>query len=135
MKSRWACVCMLLILCGSVLGQQSGVSSSTSSQIVVPRLIRFSGVLKDSIGKGMSGTAGVTFSLYKEQQGGAALWIESQNVQFDASGKYTVLLGTTKPDGVPLALFTSGEAQWLGVSFERQPGQTRIDSRYRALRR
>ncbi len=32
-----------------------------------------------------------------------------------------VLLGATQPDGVPLDVFASGQAQWLGITFDR-PG-------------
>jgi hypothetical protein len=47
---------------------------------VVPRLVQFSGVVKDASGKALSGTTGLTISLYAEQEGGAPLWSEAQNV-------------------------------------------------------
>jgi hypothetical protein len=53
---------------------------------------------------------------------------ETQNVNVDAQGHYTVLLGATLNDGIPLELFSSTEARWLGVRFNR-PGeeeQTRV---------
>jgi hypothetical protein len=55
-----------------------------------------------------------------------ALWIETQTVPLDASGKYTVLLGATKAEGIPMELFTSGEAQWLSIRVEGQPEQPRV---------
>src|SRR5207237_1022761 len=45
----------------------------------VPRLIKFSGVLKDRSGQPQTGVAGVTFGIYDDQDGGAALWMETQN--------------------------------------------------------
>jgi hypothetical protein len=54
----------------------------------VPRLIRFSGVAKDETGKPVPGVLGITFALYRDEQGGAPLWIEAQNVQADAAGRY-----------------------------------------------
>ena len=39
------------------------------------------------------------FSLYSEQQGSTALWTELQNVQLDANGQYTVLLGSQHAEG------------------------------------
>jgi trimeric autotransporter adhesin len=78
-------------------------------------MIRFSGIAKDETGKPMLSVLGVTFALYKDEQGGASLWVETQNVQADANGNYTVMLGATKPDGLPVDLFTSGEARWVGV--------------------
>jgi hypothetical protein len=36
-------------------------------------------------------------------------------VPLDDQGRYKVLLGSTQPEGLPLDLFASGEARWLGV--------------------
>jgi hypothetical protein len=96
-----------------------GQDAATAS--VVPRLIKFSGVMTSSgtpnrTGDGASGgPVTATFSLYELQEGGAPLWSESQKVQLDEQGRYVVLLGATDPAGLPLDLFTSGKALWLGV--------------------
>ena len=76
-----------------------------------PRLIQFSGVLKDQSGQPLGGVQGVTFALYKEQQDGAALWLETQNVTADEQGRYTALLGSTQAEGLPLELFSTSEAR------------------------
>lgn len=110
----------VLLLCG-VLFAQSSVPSTNVSQTLVPRLIRFTGQLQHA-----SGTVGITFSLHKAQQDGESLWIETQNVQIDAAGKYSVLLGATKAEGIPSELFTSGEAQWLGIQVQGQSEQPRV---------
>jgi hypothetical protein len=81
----------------------------------VPRLIRFDGVVKDAEGKVMSGTTQLTFSLYQFPEGGTPLWSETQSVTADELGHYTALLGTESPGGVPLDLFSNGQARWLGV--------------------
>jgi hypothetical protein len=88
----------------------------------VPRLIKFTGVVKDVSGKVPTGVVGLTFSLYELPEGGSALWEEEQSVQVDSLGRYTVLLGATSPGGLPLDLFTTGEALWLGVQGQL-PGQ------------
>ena len=62
------------------------------------------------------GPVGVTFGLYVQQAGGAALWLETQNVEPDANGDYIVLLGSNSTNGVPAELFASGEARWLGLA-------------------
>jgi hypothetical protein len=71
---------------------------------------------------------GITFAIYKDQQGGAPVWMETQNVKLDGSGHYTALLGTTTADGLPMDLFTSGEARWVGVQVQEQgqAEQTRV---------
>ena len=101
-------------------------SETTSASVQVPRLIRFTGVAKDETGKPMSGVLGITFALYQDEQGGAPLWLETQNVQADTNGHYTIMLGSDKPEGLPLDLFTSGEARWLGVKAQGQPEQPRV---------
>src|SRR5579863_2672442 len=80
----------------------------------VPTLVNFGGSLTDASGKPLSGTVGVTFYLYNEQQGGSPLWMETQNIQPDKNGHYTVMLGSSTSQGLPTNLFASGEARWLG---------------------
>ena len=121
MKSHWLGVCLLGSLCGIACAQSTPAQAVASVQAAVPRLIRFSGQVKDA-----SGTVGITFTLHKGQQDDNALWIETQNVQLDGSGKYTVLLGATKAEGIPTEMFTSGEAQWLGIRVENQPELPRV---------
>jgi len=71
----------------------------------VPRLIRFSGAVNPQIAqipqnednegaKAQAATPiSLTFSLYELQEGGSPLWTETQSVQLDSQGHYTVLLG------------------------------------------
>lgn len=113
----------VLIFCSFLNAQQPSVSASSA---VVPRLVNFSGKTTDAQGKVVTGIAGATFAIYQEQSGGAPLWMETQNVRADAKGNYTVQLGATKPDGLPLDLFTSGEARWLAVAINGQSEQPRI---------
>jgi len=112
--------CLSLLFSVGLSWAQTSVAATT-----VPHLIRFGGVAHDLNGNPLTGTVGVTFSLYSEQSGGAALWIEAQNVQPDASGHYSVLLGVTKPDGLPADLFTAEQARWVGVQIEGQAEQPR----------
>ncbi len=51
-------------------------SSAAAGSPVVPRLIKFSGTLLDQQGEPMKSPAGVTFALYAQQSGGAALWMD-----------------------------------------------------------
>jgi len=100
---------------GSASGEQSQTNGPLSRAATVPRLTNFSGTVKDSAGKPQTGLVGITFALFEEQVGGDPLWSEIQNVQLDEQGRYTVLLGATQPTGLPLDLFTTGKARWLGV--------------------
>ena len=100
--------------------QQSGAVGTSAA---LPRLVAFGGVLRDGKGQPLIGVVGVTFSMYKDQQGGAPLWTENQNVQLDEQGRYSVLLGATQGTGLPMDLFTSTEQRWLGVQAQL-PGET-----------
>jgi hypothetical protein len=91
------------------------IASSAATGSVVPRLIAFSGIIKDAAARVPAGNITLTFSLYEGQDGGSPLWSETQQVQPDAQGHYTVMLGATQPAGLPIDLFTSGQARWLGV--------------------
>ena len=106
-------------------GNQSG-AAPTALAGEVPRLIKFSGTMHDAQGRSPTGPAGVTFALYSQQNGGAALWLETQNVKPDENGNYTILLGANSAHGVPAELFASAEARWLGIQVEQQPEKERI---------
>jgi hypothetical protein len=99
---------------------------------VVPRFVKFSGVLKDSEGKPYTGVVGVRFSLYDSEDSVSPLWIESQNIIADVAGHYNVLLGSSSAEGLPSSLFVSGEARWLAVylqqSGEQQQSRTLLVS-------
>ncbi len=89
----------------------------------VPRLVKFSGFVQDAGGNPRTGVTSITFALYEEQEGGAALWLETQNVTLDQQGRYTVLLGANSAEGIPLEAFSANEARWLGVQPEGLPEQ------------
>jgi hypothetical protein len=98
---------------------------ATIPQTIVPALVNFSGLLIDAKDKPVTSFTGVTFSLYAEQQGGSPLWLETQNVQPDKAGHYSVMLGATTTQGLPANLFASGQARWLGVKPQGQPEEPR----------
>ncbi|HEY0704231.1 MAG TPA: hypothetical protein VGD60_15780, partial [Candidatus Acidoferrales bacterium] len=92
----------------------------------VPRLVQFNGSLKDAAARAVSGVASVTFAIYAEQDGGTALWSETQNVLADANGHYAVLLGAATSAGVPAELFGTGSSRWLGVTVARHEEMPRV---------
>src|ERR1041384_1242065 len=87
-----------------------------------PKLVRFSGSLQPSSGRTAKGVESVTLAVYGEQSGGAPLWQEVQNAEVDADGRYSLLMGSTLNEGLPMELFASGEPRWLGVQVNR-PGE------------
>jgi len=107
MKIRTACIYLSLYFALSAVAQQPAP---------VPRVTYFSGAVKDAAGAPQTGIVGIAFALYEEPQGGTALWTEIQNVPLDDQGRYTALLGSMQPEGLPQDLFSSGRARWLGVT-------------------
>ena len=91
----------------------------------VPRLVNFSGTLTGASGQPLAGVVGVTFSLYDAQEGGAPVWMETQNVQTSSDGRYSVLLGATRNEGIPAETFASGQ-RWLGVAVAGEPERPRV---------
>jgi hypothetical protein len=114
----------LLMICAvvSLSAQQAALAAANA---VVPPVVKLSGVLADATSKPLNGKVGVTFSLYKESQGGAALWVETQNVTADKTGHYSAMLGSTTSQGIPSDVFVSGEARWLGVQAQGEAEQPR----------
>jgi trimeric autotransporter adhesin len=124
---KHVCVVMLstmLLLCSLFSEAQQSVTTTTDA--IVPPLVNFSGAITDVNGKPITAIVGVTFSLYNEQQDGAPLWLETQNVKPNSTGHYTVMLGSTKSQGIPANIFASGEAHWLGVQVQGQAEQPRV---------
>jgi hypothetical protein len=113
---------ILSLWCSWMTAQQTSLSAEPG----VPRLVNFCGKAIDAQGKTIVGIAGVTFAIYADQFGAAPLWMETQNVQADTKGNYTVQLGATKSEGLPLDLFTSSQARWLAVTINGGEEQPRI---------
>lgn len=103
-----------------------GLPTGTAPDLSVFSVLKFSGRLLNSDGSPQSGTVGVTFAFYSEQSGSAPLWMETQNVTLDSEGRYSVLLGAASAEGLPLEVFSAGEARWLSVQSGIDAEQPRI---------
>src|ERR1700761_9054164 len=124
---------VIVMLCGTsartgaqtIEARQVGAPGS-SAATSVPRLVQFNGTLKDGASRPVSGFSSVTFAIYAEQDGGSALWSETQNVLADSNGRFNALLGTSTSGGFPSELFSTGQSRWLGVTIARQPEMPRV---------
>jgi hypothetical protein len=115
---------LFLLLCSVAMAAQQ--PAAVSANAVVPSVVNFSGVLMGVNGKPLTGTVGVTFYLYQDSQGGAPLWMETQNVQPDKFGHYSVALGSASSQGLPANVFATGEARWLGVQVHGRDEEPRV---------
>ena len=88
----------------------------------VPRVIWFSGAFRPADKRPVAAVETVTVAVYREREGGDAVWQETQRVTMEADGRYSLLMGSTLSDGLPLDVFTSGEPRWIGITVNR-PGE------------
>jgi hypothetical protein len=126
MKFRIAAVTVALLSLALCLTPLTVAQTAAQTVSALPRLVRFGGIVKDVNGNPLTGVIGITFALYSEQTSAAPLWLETQNVTADSTGHYIVLLGSTKPEGLPAELFTSEQARWVGVQVSGQAEQSRV---------
>lgn len=112
---RTAPVILFMAAVGALFAQQGQPAP------VVPRLVRVTNTFHPANGLPTS-VESVTLSIYSEEHEGAPLWSETQNVNVDAEGRYNVVMGSTRAEGVSTELFVTDEPRWLGVTFNR-PGE------------
>jgi hypothetical protein len=98
---------------------------AATAPTTVPALVSYSGKATAGDGKPLSGDISATFLIFKDETGGEPLFTESQMVSFDATGRYKVQLGASLTNGLPVDLFSSGEARWLEVQIAGQAPQPR----------
>jgi Chaperone of endosialidase len=118
MRHVVACVSvavMHLSAATALYAQQPSGSTANS----VPRVMHVSGVFVPANGQPPQSIESVTIAIYAQEKEGTPLWEETQQVAVDSNGRYTILLGATRPEGLPQDLFANGEARWLGRRFER----------------
>lgn len=72
------------------------LSSNIFSQ-AIPKQINYQGVLKDASGNILTGDFAMTFKIYNDPSGGAALWMEIQPTVAVANGLFSVQLGSINP--------------------------------------
>lgn len=93
----------------------------------LPTIIAFSGTIKGMDRNPMSGNQTLTFSFYDAQAGGSPLYTDSQTVDVDAVGHYTVYFGIGDGDGdMSVRLFISGQTRWIGVTPSDGVERTRV---------
>jgi hypothetical protein len=131
---KWIAGVLVLALASTIFGGETGqaqdndnsIARSNAASPVVPQLMRYAGVAANRAGD----TVEAVFRVYSSPESGASLWSETQTVTADATGRFSVLLGAATAGGLPQALFSSGQGQWLAVSIERgaEQGRTKLAS-------
>jgi hypothetical protein len=86
------------------------IFSFEPAHAVVPKLMTYQGVLKNSSGSFLTGTYSMTFRIYSASTGGTALWTETQPSVSASSGKFSVTLGS-----VTALNLTFNADYWLSI--------------------
>lgn len=115
----------LILLATLSLSAQDSTRAASS----VPRLVNYSGKALDP-NKPVSGTVGVTFAIYEDQEAGAALWMETQNVAADAKGRIMNFIGSpldstrgeTSRGGANGAVYCRAKSDSLTIVVESRTG-------------
>ena len=131
--SRMVCLVTLVWIAGvtgvhaqTASGEAPAVQQPFQTPAVltpVPRVIWFNGAFHPADKRPVAAVETVTVAVYREREGGDAVWQETQVVTMEADGRYSLLMGSTSSDGMPLEVFTSGEPRWIGITVNR-PGET-----------
>src|SRR5260370_39030407 len=101
MKLRMGCLVVGFLSLVLSLVQMTFAQSPTETASALPRLVRLGGTVKDLKGAPLTGLLGLTFTLYSEQTGGAALWLETQNGSAHRNRQHTARVGSTQPAAPP----------------------------------
>ena len=115
-------ICIPACLAASAQEPAQEAGHAITAAAVVPQQVRHTGKLAVRAGE----TVEAEFRIYAAQEGGEPLWAETQQVQVQLDGSYSVLLGAASPAGLPQTVFAGGAARWLGVSVDRSPEQERV---------
>ena len=135
MRNQVSCVvCLVTLVCiAGVTGLHAQTDSARATAVQqtpvtpavltpVPRVIWFNGAFRPADRRPVAAVETVTVAVYREREGGVAVWQETQIVTMEADGRYSLLMGSTSSDGMPLEVFTSGEPRWIGITVNR-PGE------------
>jgi Chaperone of endosialidase len=114
---------IVVSVCCAVSRAAIAAPQSTTPTTAVPRLVRVTGSFRPADGRPPAPIEQITFAVYADGTGGTPLWQETQNVAIEANGQYSVLLGATGTEGLPVEIFASGDGHWLAVRVER-PGES-----------
>ncbi len=100
----------------SVVGVAILIGGNISIQAQVPTVISYQGILTDANGIALpDGEYDVTFQLYAQPTGGAALWSETQRIRME-KGVFNVILGSVNAlNGVDFS-----QPLWLGITVAGQ---------------
>jgi hypothetical protein len=114
-------VCLMVVnTLGSPQHKRTPKTAAAESQVTNvntdfdgSRILKLKGRLREYKGQNLR-VVGFLFAIYEQQEGGAPLWQEVQNIEFDARGNFLALVGSSSNGGIPPELFAAKKMLWLG---------------------
>ncbi|MCX5792202.1 MAG: hypothetical protein NTY45_08320 [Elusimicrobia bacterium] len=94
-----------------------------------PEIINFQGKLTDPNGRAATGIVSMVFRLYTTPNGGTPVWSETQSVNLDSYGVYSVLLGEVNPLNISFSA-TYWLGMTVGIDNEMEPRYRIVASAY-----
>jgi hypothetical protein len=114
-------------LVASVLLTLLAIQPASAQQAAVPTVIPISGQFLASAGPPRTGSVRLVISLYEGKDDLTPRWVEQQQTTLDAEGRFSVLFGATREDGLPTELFAgSPTTRWIGMAIEGEAEQPRV---------
>src|SRR4029453_16460749 len=106
MTRIFICATLALVIGAPSLGAQQSTAPTTTA---VPRLVRVTGSFRPADGRPAAPGEPMTFADYADETGGTPLWQETQSVVMEANGQYSILMGASGAEGLPIEIFASGD--------------------------
>lgn len=130
MKSFCVSISVMLLVAVFATTTAARASEQASIQTTVramsPTLLPFDGTLRTPAGEPRVGTVILTVSLYSQRDDTTPLWTEQQTIVLGAGGRYSLLAGATRPEGVPQELLSGATpAHWIGIGVQGELEQFR----------
>ena len=102
-----------------LLGTSYALGQATVAPGGVPRLIGVNGVFTPADGGRPAAVEAVTVAIYDSETGGTPIWQETQSIELQPDGRYTIVVGVAHGDGIPAEVFASPQERWVGTLFAR----------------
>jgi hypothetical protein len=117
---------LFLLIITTVAGAQDAGSTVVSPN-AFPQYVRYDGIIPESVDSiARADVRGVTFAVYKDEEGGTPLWLEFHNLHVASDGRYSVVLGSLHNGGIDESAFPTNEPRWLGVQVQGKPEFPRV---------
>ncbi|HET7436332.1 MAG TPA: hypothetical protein VFN10_16600 [Thermoanaerobaculia bacterium] len=93
---------------------------------VAPTIVPLSGELLTAAGAPRSGAVRLVVTIYASRDSNEPLWSEEQQADVDASGHYSIKLGSATEGGIPRDVFHESDGRWIGIAEKNDLEQPRF---------